>query len=138
MTVGLKVDLYWYPIGNGSFLHSFFSTIAVNLEDSKWGSRFPVMMNELYQGNLLYERIDKAKQELSVIKEELSHISPKEVVWDIDDLSAQPPWGDNISPDITDLSNYFVTSRGDDLIETFQKAFVDGLETQSNVEIDSL
>ncbi len=26
------------------------------------------------------------------------------------------PWGDDIGSDITDLSNYFVTSEGEDLI----------------------
>ena len=27
MTVGLKVDFLWCPIGDGDFVHSFFSTI---------------------------------------------------------------------------------------------------------------
>lgn len=39
------------------------------------------------------------------------------MIWDIDDRDAQPPWGDNISPEITNLSNYFVTSDGRDLFE---------------------
>lgn len=46
----------------------------------------------------------------------MQHISPEKVVWDIEDLSKQPPWGNNISEEITDLSNYFVTSSGEDLI----------------------
>ena len=45
--------------------------------------------------------------------------APKDVVWDIDDLSKQPPWKDNISGDITDLSDYFVTSGGEDFITLF-------------------
>lgn len=28
MTVGLKVDLYWYSIGTGDFLHSFFNDLC--------------------------------------------------------------------------------------------------------------
>ena len=49
MAVGFTVGFYYYSIGSADFLHSFFSTVAVNLEDGKWGSRFPVLMNELYQ-----------------------------------------------------------------------------------------
>ena len=40
--VGFKVKFYWYQIGSGDFLHAFFSTVAYNLENMKWGSRGPV------------------------------------------------------------------------------------------------
>lgn len=43
-------------------------------------------------------------------------------LWDIKDLSAQPPWKTNISDDITNLSNYFVTSDGEDFITIFNHA----------------
>jgi len=52
MAVGFKVKFYWYQIGNGAFLHSFFSTVAYNLENGNWGSRFPIIMCELYQAGL--------------------------------------------------------------------------------------
>lgn len=55
--VGFKVKFYWYQIGSGDFLHAFFSTVAYNLENMKWGSRFPVIMKELYQGHLPKEHI---------------------------------------------------------------------------------
>ena len=41
MDVGLKVDFLWYPIGDGDFVHSFFSTISCNFEKGNWGSPFP-------------------------------------------------------------------------------------------------
>lgn len=47
-----------------------------------------------------------------------------EVVWDIDDLKAKPPWGDNISTEIKNLSEYFVTSEGEDLIDMMEKALM--------------
>ncbi|EHV5202079.1 hypothetical protein K0T49_001657, partial [Listeria monocytogenes] len=52
MSVGIKVDFLWFPIGSGDFLHSFFSTICVNLEDKKWGSKYPTLMKKLYSGRL--------------------------------------------------------------------------------------
>ena len=138
MAVGFKVAFFWYPVGHGDFLHSFFSTVAHNLENGKWGSRFPAVMNELYGGKLRQEHIDKAIAELNIIEKELQKFSPDQVVWDIDDLSKQPPWGNNISKDITDLSNYFVTSGGDDFITVFFHALEAAKKANSEMEIISM
>ena len=64
MAVGLKVDFLWYPIRDGDFVHSFFSTISYNLEKDGWGSRFPYLMNKLYQGELSFQDAAKANEEL--------------------------------------------------------------------------
>lgn len=137
MAVGFKIDFLWYQIGTGDFLHSFFSTICVRLEDGKWGSKYPYVMNILYQGKLEYDEVKYAKKELYEIQEKLKYFSPSDVVWDIDDLK-QPPWGNNISADITDLSNYFVTSDGRDLIEIMFKAFEDSESEETCIEIVNL
>ena len=130
MAVGFNVGFFWYQIGSGSFLHSFFSTVAVNLENSNWGSRFPLIMNKLYQGSLESEYVNVALMELDTIEEE--------VIWDIDDIKKQPPWGDNISKDITDLSNYFVTSDGEDFLTIFRHALEKSQELGLPIEIGSL
>lgn len=136
--VGFSVKFYWYQIGSGDFFHSFFSTVAYHLENEKWGSRFPVIMNKLYQGRIGCDDADKAIDELNIVKKELQGFSPDKVIWDIDDLSKQPPWGNNISADITDLSNYFVTSDGEDLIEIFFKALRKAKEENCDLEIKSI
>ena len=138
MAVGFKVKYYWYQIGRGDFLHSFFSTVAYNLENENWGSRFPIIMNELYQRKMSWMNVDKAIAELNVIKEELKAFSPDKVIWDIEDLSKQPPWGNNISKDITSLSNYFVTSDGEDFLATFLRALEMAKEVSGDMEITSL
>ena len=135
MAVGFKVKYYWYQIGNGDFLHSFFSSVAYHLENGDWGSRFPVIMNELYQGKIKREDMDNAIEELNVIRKELQAFSPDKVIWDIEDLSKQPPWGSNISKDITDLSNYFMTSDGDDFLSVFLHALEKAKEIDSEIEI---
>ena len=61
MAVGFKVKFYWYQIGDSDFLHSFFSTVAYNLENGNWGSRFPVIMNELYQGKLECDKYNQKR-----------------------------------------------------------------------------
>ena len=45
--VSFRVGCMMYEIGTASFLHSFFSTVAYRLENNRWGSKFPVIMNEL-------------------------------------------------------------------------------------------
>lgn len=138
MAVGFKVKFYWYQIGHGNFLHSFFSTVAYNLENGNWGRRFPIIMNELYQGKIERENIGKAIEELSIIKKELQKIGPEKVVWDIEDLSKQPPWGSDISKDITDLSNYFVTSDGNDFLTVFSHALEKAKEVNAEIVIKSM
>lgn len=138
MAVGLKVDSFWYQIGSGDFLHSFFSTVAFNLEKGKWGKRFPIIMNDLYQGKIDNRKVKKAIKEVEIIKKELKKYAPDKVIWDIDDLTKQPPWGDKISEDITDLSNYFVTSEGEDFLSVFIDALNDAKEMNTSIEIESL
>ena len=121
MTVGIKVGSITDEIGTSDFLHAFFSTVSYNLEEG-WGNRFPALFNHLYQGSLEAKLAPAAIQELKQIKEELAAFAPSKVVWDIEDLSKQPPWGTNISPKINSLANYFVTSTGRDLISTFIEA----------------
>lgn len=112
--------------------------MAYNLEDKKWGNRFPVIMDKLYQGKINREDIDKAIEELSIIKKELQAFSPDKVIWDIGDISKQPPWGNNISKDITNLSNYFITSDGENFISVFFHALEKSKEVNSDIEIKSV
>jgi 2,3-bisphosphoglycerate-dependent phosphoglycerate mutase len=60
------------------------------------------------------------------------------IVWDFDDLSKSPPWGDNISEDVTDLSNYFGTSDGEDLFDILLHALKSSHSEKTNLEIVNL
>lgn len=121
MTVGIEVGSIVDEIGSSDFFHAFFSTVSVRLEP-EWGGRFPNLMRHLYDGEIRQEAAADALAELSVIRAELAKFKPDQVVWDANDRSKVPPWGSKISPTITDLSNYFVTSTGRDLIATLAEA----------------
>ena len=136
--VGFKVEYYWYQIGSGDFLYAFFSTIASNLENRIWGNRFPTIMTQLYQGKIDNASIAKALEELKIIKKELNQFSPDEIVWDLDDPSKQPPWGKNISSEITDLSNYFITNEGKDFIILLFNALDKAMELNTDLRIKSM
>jgi Immunity protein 70 len=125
MGVGIRVGSIIDEIGSGSFLHAFFSTVSVHGEPGGWGSRFPTLMNRLYQGNLPADSVSSAIAELADAKSILATLPPSEVVWDIENRAAKPPWGDNISPTITNLGNYFVTSTGRDLFAVLEEALND-------------
>lgn len=84
------------------------------------------MLKELYQGKLKYEKIDSAIRELNEIELLFRKFSTDKVVWNIDNLKLTPPWGDNISSDIHNLSEYFWTSDGYNLFEIIKEALEEG------------
>ena len=138
MAVGFKVKYYWYMVGYGDFLHSFFSNICYHLEGRRWGSKYPCLMRELYQGKLSRDRIQCAMKEINSIKYEFARIPPSKVVWDIDDLKKIPPWGDDICPSIKDLSTYFITSSGENLFFVLERALNQAKLLNEDLFIDSL
>ena len=63
MAIGFVVGDEYYSVGSGDFLHSFFSTVAYNLENGDWGIKYPYIMNELYRGELEVESVKESKKE---------------------------------------------------------------------------
>lgn len=123
LVLSIDVNGTVYPFGAASFFKCFFSTIHCNLEtDQEWGSKYPKFLTELYSGRLEKESGAEAMLELEDICRKLKTFPPSAVVWDHEDRTARPPWGDNISSHITDLANYFVTADGKDLIEALRHA----------------
>jgi hypothetical protein len=135
MSIGFHVGNKYFEIGSGDFFHAFFSTIAVHLEDEKWGSNFPTLMNDLYSGELDCRKAQTAANELAIVRKRLEKFPPNEVVWDFRNRKARPPWGDTISDQITSLSNYFVTSDGKDLMEVMFTVFDTADKTKKNIVI---
>jgi hypothetical protein len=103
MAVGFRVGSIIDEIGTHDFLHAFFSTISHHLEPAGWGTRYPELMNELYQGRLERVHVEKALEDILDIQQKLTAFPPSAVIWDIENLEARPPWRGVISKDITDL-----------------------------------
>lgn len=121
MTIGFKVGSITDEIGSPDLLHAFFSTIAVRLEPA-WGARFPVLMDQLYAGELSHHHAAQALSELTIIQSELRRLAPSQRVWDAEDPTRSPPPGADVALSAADLSAAFVTSTGRDLIETLREA----------------
>ena len=137
MTVGIRITGNIGELGAGSLVHAVFSTISSRLEPNGWGSRFPELVNELYQGRLPAEKVEKALNDVRTIREELKEYSPDQVVWDIEKPDALPPWGDDISPHIDSLANYFVTSTGRDLLLFVEQMLEQAVVDKCDVTIES-
>lgn len=136
MSIGIRVGNITDEIGSSDFLHAFFSTISVHCEPKGWGSRFPQLMGPLYQGHLSATQAKDALKELKEAKALLAKLPPYKVVWDIENRTSRPPWGDNISPEITNLSNYFVTSSGRDLFGVLEEALTEATERKTDAYIE--
>lgn len=128
MAVGLTVGSITSELGAPSFVHAFFSTISAHCEPGGWGSRFPHLMNALYQGRLPHANALQALEELRLAKASLGNLPPASVVWDIENRQARPPWGDNIAARITSLGNYFVSSTGRGVFEVLEEALAAAAE----------
>jgi len=123
MSVGVRVGSIVSEVGASSFFNSFFSTIKGLLEPAGAGTRFPAISIDFYDGYVPVDRINDAMVELEKIQGELAKFPPSSIIWDYDDRSKIPPWGDNINPNITSMANYFVTSAGRDLFNLLFEIF---------------
>lgn len=136
--IGIKIDLVLLEIGGADFFYSFFSTICYNLENKVWGSKYPIIMNNLYEGRIKNNILTEAKDELIEIHKRLKLLSTDNVIWDFDNLSKNPPWGSNISNEITDLSNYYVTSNGEDLFMILFEGIDIAINENKDIEVISI
>ena len=123
MSLSLWVGERAFPVGDISFLKSVFSTILLRVEDGNWGTAFPVIMRDLYAGRVSSAAAGDALKEVEDLRERLAEHSSSEVVWDFEKLESKPPWGENVSPHISSLANYFVTSDGKDFFEVLSALY---------------
>ena len=136
MGVHLRTSHFIYEIGSSDFFSSFFDTIDYRLTKGLFGKKYPTILKELYSGRIPYENLEKAEKELKDIQNRLKKFDPSKVIWNKYDLTKKPPWGDNISNEITDLSNYFVTSNGVDLFEILFSAIEKAISEREELVIE--
>lgn len=126
MIMVLKQGRVETEVGSKELVHSLFSTVAVRLEGGKWGSRFPVVMNQLSKGSLTHEHCQAAMAEMKTIRQELQKFKPDQVVFDAKDLKAKPANIADIILHLGTLATCHTTIGGRSLIDEI----VDNLESQ--------
>ena len=130
--------MYGNEVGPGGILQSFFSTICVRLENSRWGARFPRLMKDLYDGRLQVKDVPEARKELEIVQREFSALPQSSVVWDFEHLEQRPPWGDQVIKHATSMADYYITSNGLDLIGLLFDVFDDAEKLGEDVVIKSI
>ncbi|WP_404445883.1 immunity 70 family protein [Sutcliffiella horikoshii] len=138
MSVGLLVDCFHYELGPVDFVHSFFSTVSYHLEKEGWGTKYPELMKKLYHDKLEWEEVTIAKRNLLEIERELSALPTEKVIWDIEDLSKTPPGGDRVSPNVTNLANYFATTKGKTFFEVMNEVLDIAIEDKCDIRIKQI
>ncbi|CAM4193784.1 hypothetical protein BAMA_23975 [Bacillus manliponensis] len=137
MAVGFSVDIFFYEAGHPDFLHSFFSTISYHTEPEGWGTKYPLLMQDLYFKKLNWKDAPEALRNVEEIRGVLNKLSPSEVVWDIENVSKQPPWKDKIPNKITSLANYHMI-QGTIFLDLLKHALEKSAEYKVDVIIEKL
>jgi len=133
--VALHAATRSFEVGSDSLFYCFFSTVSANLEPGGWGSRFPTLMR-LYEGRVAAADLALLRKELAATRNELKTLPLSKIVWNFEHRDLQPPWGNNINRNITDLSNYFVTSDGKNLFETLFQAIAEAERQKVPIEVE--
>jgi hypothetical protein len=135
--LALRVNGITTEIAPGGLLTSFCSSVAVHLEQSRWGSVFPVLQKELYQGKVPAGHAPALIEELEGVRSGLSKVPPERLVWDIDNRSAQPPWDSTYGPHITSLANFYVNTGKRNLIDVLIECARTSIEFGRDMDIIS-
>lgn len=138
MSIFLTAKMIGYQIGTPAFFTSFFDTIDVHLTKGLFGKKYPIVLGEFQDGVLRNENLDKAEVELKNIKKRFKKLKPSKIIWDKYDLTKKPPWGSEISDEITSMANYYVTCNGEDLFEIIFKAIAEAKTLKSDLKIEKL
>ncbi len=86
------------------------------------GSRFPIIMKQLYAGCVQKSDAATALSEMHVIRRELAQLPPVKSSGR-SMIAPSARHGEAIAPDIESLATHFVTARGRDLIALLTELF---------------
>lgn len=102
-------------LGREDLVQSLFANIAFHLENDKWGSKYPVIMNKFYKGKLEAKEIRQAIKEMKEIKNKLTEIHVKDMMWCFDEFVIPTPFADDLED--MSLSEYFINVKGNMIID---------------------
>jgi Immunity protein 70 len=131
--VSLYVQNTMWRVGESDFLHSFFSTVAYQLERDGWGRRFPALLKELYGGRLPVRLVPQARDELARIRAELARLGPEARVYDYDEPNRETPWP--VPPGAGSLAECFLTVGGRNVLDVLDRALDVSEEAAADLEI---
>lgn len=97
-------------------LHALFSTISHNLEPEGWGTRFPILFNQIYAGKLYLMNAKEALEELQLVRHELKSVSTESIIWCIHNPEKCVPYSYGYNRQAKSCADWFLTTAGRDFL----------------------
>lgn len=133
--VSMKVGNTTIGLGDINVVEAFYNTTSYRLEPEGWGTRFPVLMDELFEGRVSASSAIRALKELDVVERELSELPRKKVIWDVHDRRPMEDTFLRVNHDATNLRDYFVRSDGTPMVDAIRQALETARRTGQTVTI---
>ncbi len=97
-------------------LHALFSTVSHNLEPNGWGTRFPILFNQIYLGKLYPTNTREALKEIQVVRHELKSVSTANIIWCIQNPEKGVPSSYRYNKQTKTSADWFLTTTGRDFL----------------------
>ena len=101
-------------VGSTDILFSLYSTVMIKLKKSH--SELSDAISFLKTGECKCDIALVCARQINLIRDKLSQINPNDAIYDMNDLSKEAPWKENMSKVVTSCGNMFTTSDGKDLL----------------------
>lgn len=116
-------------LGSYEYVNCYLSSISSLLENGKWGSRFPIMVESLDAKTKIGPgTAEELLSELDVIQEELKKLPPSKI--DCEDIAEESTWMLEAPFDTSadNIYDYFLTLEDTNLTKTFYDYAIEAVE----------
>ena len=101
-------------IGSYTIWHALYSTVVSQPNEVK--CRFPDAISFFQSGRCNVDSAERTANQLNLVRDCLSLVSPDKAVYDIDNPQIDATWKNSISSIVTSCANLFTTADGKDLL----------------------
>ena len=120
MKAYLRVNYFWYEMGDPTWFRNFFENVAEYVdEELDWGGRCPLLKKLFFNEAILPEELEDLRKELALVQEVFSKMDVHDIYWSVinpenhDELIREEcPYLDYMADDIITLADFWRTSRG--------------------------
>ena len=112
MTIITEDGEYIIGVGGSVVLYSLFSTVKIRLN-----CEVDYALDFIKTGECKVSNIKKALEQMKIIQMELREITPREAVYNYENIEEEAPWNNNICEKISSCEELFTTDNGKVLID---------------------
>lgn len=102
-------------VGGSMILYSLYLTAKLKIKMSRF--KVGVALDFLKTGECKAKKVEKALDQLGIIKAELGKVNPENAVFDWRNPNKEAPWENNISRTVTSCADLFTTENGEILLD---------------------